>query len=263
MRFGARSAQAIVQALIATAVLGGLAAVVPQITGTINKQRRLVQVRNILVQVERRFRIDLSDPEAYEPCAIGPGCMASIKIKAPVLARLAAVRRAVLGAQCAPPDPTACGVRVVSISSPSGTPPSVTVQLDYEGREVKVQDSTFTIFTPTSLDTGTCPAPLDPARPALTGPDKPLFLGVDPVDGKIRCGPLPADCPAGQVAVGWETGTAKPVCRPLRNQLVPCPGTSLATAYTWDVPADATQPIGLFLQCPKDRNDYDPWNYAH
>jgi len=257
--------QSTLQALIAVAVVAGVAAAVPQISATLNKQRRINRVKAVMTQMETKVRMRLDKPGAFAGCDAG---LAACALDPGARAEILAYNRALLGADCAVPG---CGVRVVSADQPGGAGNPAQIVLRYEGRELRIKDVALDFRGPAqgSYECNTVMEPLfstlqdvavSPAFPAgkrtvCRAPQLSPGMTFMNVSNAARSASAIV-CPVGQVATGFDVPRGGVVCTAIPNRLiVTCSSADeFIASIRWS--GNNFLPV---LTCESRK---DPWSYV-
>lgn len=207
----------LVQAIIATVVIGIAAMTIMQRSLDITRQLRLPRIKAAQGNVEFALRHLLLQPSIYTGCnsVNTSSCGLDVGLSGPI----ARLFEAIPG--CAGSPPATCGV---SVATPvfDATNRTFTGSITYNGTEVSVKPSAVTIIIPVEI--------LQSAAVTCTG-DTPFFKGFLPTGapdcrGFTSCGP-------GQILRGFNTTTLAADCVDIQSAGVSCPAGQYISTMNW------------------------------
>lgn len=229
----------LLNAIVASLVIGGLSAVIMQQASQSQGYARLARVKSAMFNAEAKMRALAIEPSSYVNCdGTDPGtCQFNSSLTTGSVIPVA-------GAKC-PNGGTGCGIRLVSVGF-TGSNRQFNARLHYDGEELPLRD----------IEIQNLIVPYETLAQAamLCPPTSPLFKGIE--DGRPVCGNLTnATCPAGQWATRVDPNTMAVTCIPLPTNLT-CPAGQYVSEITYST-------TGLQVRCAPRAdvyvfNNFDP-----
>lgn len=207
----------LIQAIVATVVIGIAAMTIMQRSLEINRQLRAPRIKAAQGSVEFALRHLLLQPSIYGGCnsVNTSSCTLNVGAGGPI----ARLFEAIPGCQGA--TPATCGVGVTTPAF-DGTSRTFTGFISYNGTEISIKPTQISIVIPPEI--------LQDAAVTCTG-DTPFLRGFLP-SGAPDCRGFPS-CAPGEFLKGFSLTTLQPECQQMPSTPVACATGQYISTLTW------------------------------
>lgn len=221
---------AFILALVLMAVSGFVFLAAEGLMRSTTERIQLYKVRSQMNLLERKIRLALNQPQAYQGCQTSTngsnGCTLNMTYlksfeKIPLIGGCPSPAKAAGGKAAG----ATCGFEIKNLKL-NTVNKQVTLQISFQG-DFHLQAANIQVEIPDELlqsETFYCP---------LVDPTKPVFLGFEAHSGKLNCRDLP-QCGSGSYMTGVNKNKGDVLCRPIPSQKVQCAGTQMLSSFKWE-----------------------------
>ncbi|MEY4615940.1 MAG: hypothetical protein RJB66_900 [Pseudomonadota bacterium] len=227
-----QAGDALVTALIAVALVAGLAVMASSISKVINDRKTIARAKSIMTSVQQKM-VDLaSEPSSYNNCDTVSG-VASCTLNVAAFSAYTDKPTVVPGSQCESGQ-IDCGIVVdqLSLDKVDASKPLFKARIRYTGVNFSLHPIEISQVIPKEVLQA---IDYDCFK---SDPGKPLYTGIFTADGRPRCRGIPT-CGDGKFIDAVNPSTLEPHCQDLPNP-VTCEITHFVSSFTWTGGINAT-----------------------
>lgn len=220
-----QSGDALITALFALVLVGGLALLAAQISKVINDRKTVARAKSIMTSVQQKILDHASEPSAYTGCDTVSG-VGSCSLNLAVFKPFTDNPTEVPGSQCEAGH-SPCGIEVDQLNLDKADPskPTFKARIRYTGNNFSLHPIEIAQVIPKEVLQAT-----DYDCTKLNG-WTPLFTGLVAADGKPRCRGIPY-CGDGKYIDSVNSSTLEPNCQDLPST-VSCDITQFISSFNW------------------------------